>query len=67
MPRIAPLPVEAVPELTGLLESSKTRMGFLPNSQLIMARRPEILGTSARNPARLCAARRRDQRTGFDD
>ncbi len=43
MPRIAPLPVEAVPELTGLLESSKTRMGFLPNSQLIMARRPEVL------------------------
>ena len=43
MPRIAPLPPESVPELAELLESSKNRMGFLPNSQLIMARRPEIL------------------------
>jgi uncharacterized peroxidase-related enzyme len=43
MPRIEPLPTETVPELADLLETSKTRMGFLPNSQLIMARRPEIL------------------------
>ena len=43
MPRIEPLPSETVPELQALLEASKNRMGFLPNSQLIMARRPEIL------------------------
>jgi len=43
MPRIEPLPAETVPELADLLETSKNRMGFLPNSQLIMARRPEIL------------------------
>src|SRR5712691_6194523 len=43
MPRLAPLPPDAVPELADQLETSKHRMGFLPNSQLIMARRPEIL------------------------
>ncbi|HVB18574.1 MAG TPA: carboxymuconolactone decarboxylase family protein [Stellaceae bacterium] len=43
MPRIELLPTEAVPDLTDLLETSKSRMGFLPNSQLIMAHRPEIL------------------------
>jgi len=43
MPRIASLPAATIPELAGLLETSKTRMGFLPNSQLIMAHRPEIL------------------------
>jgi alkylhydroperoxidase family enzyme len=43
MPRIDPLSPESVPELADLLEGSKSRMGFLPNSQLIMARRPEIL------------------------
>jgi hypothetical protein len=43
MPRIEPLPTETVPELADLLQTSKARMGFLPNLQLIMARRPEIL------------------------
>jgi uncharacterized peroxidase-related enzyme len=43
MPRIEPLSPDAVSELAGVMEASKTRMGFLPNSQLIMARRPEIL------------------------
>jgi uncharacterized peroxidase-related enzyme len=43
MPRIEPLSPETVPELADLLEGSKNRMGFLPNSQLIMARRPEVL------------------------
>src|SRR5437016_8700481 len=43
MPRIAPLSPDAVPAAAELLEASKSRMGFLPNSQLIMARRPEIL------------------------
>ena len=43
MPRIQPLPSDTLPELGNILETSKSRMGFLPNSQLIMARRPEIL------------------------
>ncbi len=43
MPRVQPLPPNTLPELGNLLETSKSRMGFLPNSQLIMARRPEIL------------------------
>lgn len=43
MPRIEPLSLETVPDVAELLEGSKNRMGFLPNSQLIMARRPEIL------------------------
>jgi uncharacterized peroxidase-related enzyme len=52
MPRVKPLSPEAVPELSDLLERSKERMGFLPNSQLIMAHRPEIL----RGFAQLAAA-----------
>lgn len=43
MPRIDPLPPESVKDLASILESSKDRLGFLPNSQLILARRPEIL------------------------
>jgi len=43
MPRLDPLRAEAVPELEDLLEAAKNRMGFLPNSQLILAWRPEIL------------------------
>jgi uncharacterized peroxidase-related enzyme len=43
MSRLAPLPREAVASLEDLLGRSEGRMGFLPNSQLIMARRPEIL------------------------
>jgi alkylhydroperoxidase family enzyme len=43
MPRLAPLPREAVTDLGDILRASESRMGFLPNSQLIMAQRPEIL------------------------
>ena len=43
MPRLDPLPRKSVPELADLLARSEERMGFVPNSQLIMARRPEIL------------------------
>src|SRR5262249_142488 len=43
MSRLAPLPREAAKDFDDLLEAAKTRMGFLPNSQLIMAHRPEIL------------------------
>jgi alkylhydroperoxidase family enzyme len=43
MPRLEPLRPEAVAEFGDLFEAAKNRMGFLPNSQLIMARRPEVL------------------------
>ena len=43
MPRLDPLRPEAATEFGNLFEAAKNRMGFLPNSQLIMARRPEIL------------------------
>ena len=43
MPRLAPLSREAATGLEELLRASEGRMGFVPNSQLIMARRPEIL------------------------
>src|SRR6516225_8325282 len=44
MPRLAPLPREELTDLGDILRASESRMGFLPNSQLIMARCPEILG-----------------------
>jgi hypothetical protein len=43
MPRIDPLPRDQVGDLDTILARSESRMGFLPNSQLIMAHRPEIL------------------------
>ena len=42
-PRLAPLPADANPELKDVLEASRKRMGFVPNSQLIMQRKPKIL------------------------
>jgi uncharacterized peroxidase-related enzyme len=42
-PRLAPLPVDANPEMKDVFEASKKRMGFVPNSQLIMQRKPKIL------------------------
>src|SRR5262249_8910652 len=58
MPRLAPLPREAAADLEDVLERSEGRMGFVPNSQLIMARRPEILRAFAQLVAR--SLRRRD-------
>jgi len=43
MPRLEPLPREAAKDFDDLFEAAKNRIGFLPNSQLIMAHRPEIL------------------------
>jgi len=43
MARIPPLAREDVPELEDALGPVEERMGFLPNSLLTMARRPEIL------------------------
>jgi uncharacterized peroxidase-related enzyme len=43
MSRLQPLPREAAKDFDDLFEAGRARMGFLPNSQLIMAHRPEIL------------------------
>src|SRR3990170_5615698 len=43
MARVPPLPREEVPELEDAFAPVEQRMGFLPNSLLTMARRPEIL------------------------
>lgn len=43
MPRIAPAPADVLNELEDVLRASEARMGFLPNSQRLMAHRPEIL------------------------
>lgn len=43
MPRITPKLLESTGELRPLIEASQSRMGFVPNSMLILAHRPEIL------------------------
>src|SRR5215471_20843870 len=52
MPRIDPVPRQALGDLNAVLAAAESRMGFVPNSQLILAHRPEI----ARAFARLGAA-----------
>src|SRR5262249_43626054 len=42
MPRMQAISLEQAGELRPVLEASCSRMGFLPNSQLILAHRPEI-------------------------
>src|SRR5947209_11364789 len=42
-PRLAPLPENLHPELKGPFDATRERMGFLPNSMLIMQRRPKIV------------------------
>jgi len=42
-PRLAPLPVDHTPEMQELLEGTRKRMGFVPNSQLTMQRKPKLL------------------------
>jgi uncharacterized peroxidase-related enzyme len=43
MPRIDPVPRQALAHLKTVLEAAESRMGFVPNSQLILAHRPEIV------------------------
>jgi hypothetical protein len=43
MARVAPLHRDQVPELGETLAQAEERMGFVPNSMLTMARRPEIM------------------------
>lgn len=42
-PRLAPLPPEHAPELNEQFEAARKRMGFIPNSVLIMQRRPKMV------------------------
>jgi len=42
-PRLAPLPEEHTPQLKEQFDNARKRMGFVPNSLLIMQRRPKIV------------------------
>jgi len=43
MTRLAPLPVGSVPELNDVFDQLKASGHFLPNSQLILQRKPRIV------------------------
>lgn len=43
MARLDPLPPGAVPELNEVFEKLKGSFGFIPNSQLILQRKPKIV------------------------
>jgi len=43
MPRLAPLPPGSVPELNDIFEQFKNSGHYIPNSQLILQRKPKIL------------------------
>lgn len=43
MTRLTPLDPAALPELAETFAATKARMGFIPTSQKVMARRPELL------------------------
>lgn len=43
MARLAPLPVGSVPELSELFDHMKASGHYIPNSQLILQRKPKIL------------------------
>ena len=42
-PRLKPLPVDHTPELKDIMEGAKKHMGFVPNSMLIMQRKPKLV------------------------
>src|SRR6516164_2601016 len=42
LPRIKPLPPDHSPELKGEFEAMRKNLGFIPNSVLIMQRRPKL-------------------------
>ena len=43
MPRLAPLPVGSVPELNDMFDKIRASGHYIPNSQLILQRKPKIL------------------------
>ncbi len=42
-PRLAPLPLDHAPELKEAFETSRKTLGFVPNSMLIMQRKPKLV------------------------
>ena len=52
-PRIAPLPIDDNPSLAELLSKAPRNLGFVPNSWLIMQRKPKILEAFSRLTAAL--------------
>ena len=47
-PRLVPLPEEHSPELKEHFETVRRNLGFVPNSVLIMQRKPKMVGAFAR-------------------
>ena len=43
MPRMSPLPIDAVPELAESWKVYEKSLGFVPNSVLIMQRKPKLV------------------------
>ena len=43
MPRLAPLPLGSVPELEASFKRYRHSLGFVPNSALIMQRKPRLV------------------------
>ena len=46
-PRVAPLPPDATPELADVFQSFRKNLGFVPNSMLILQRKPKIVRAMA--------------------
>jgi len=42
-PRLAPLPVDTHPELKDAFQNNIRNLGFIPNSALIMQRKPKLV------------------------
>jgi alkylhydroperoxidase family enzyme len=42
-PRLAPLPMDAYPELKEAFQTNIRNLGFVPNSTLIMQRKPKLV------------------------
>jgi uncharacterized peroxidase-related enzyme len=55
-PRIAPLPAEHTPELKDAFEAMAKNLGFVPNSMLILQRRPKIARALSQLTASIWAA-----------
>lgn len=43
MPRIKPLPPESIPDLKDTMETYRRHLGYVPNSPLVLARRPKVV------------------------
>ncbi len=61
LPRLAPLPPETTPELKAQFDATQKRMGFVPNSMLIMQRDPKL--TQGLRGAIACRLARRTARS----